>query len=332
MARLPNDDYDGAWKAALGVYLQEFLALCFPAIHAAIDWTRPYRFLETELQRATGDDQQGRRTADKLVEVWGRDGVAAWVLIYIEVQSQDIADFERRMFQYHYRLRDRFDRPIVSVAVLGDERPRWRPATYTSALWGCEVQFRFPIVKLLDYREHLADLEASRNPVASLVLAHLAAQRTRSDPAQRLQAKLAITRRLYDLGYSREQVRMAFGFVDWLLRLPDALREQFVQELRTFEEDRQMTYITSIEELGIEKGIARGRAEGRAAGLLDGIALALDLKFGEAAAPVIAEVRQLTDLALLEAILSQIKTAATLDDLRRMYASGLDSEREQPSA
>lgn len=78
MAKLPNDDYDGAWKAALGVYLQEFLALCFPAIHAAIDWTRSYRFLETELQRASGDDQQGRRTADKLVEVWGRDGVATW--------------------------------------------------------------------------------------------------------------------------------------------------------------------------------------------------------------------------------------------------------------
>jgi hypothetical protein len=85
---LPNDDYDGAWKAALGVYLQEFLALCFPAIHAAIDWTRSHRFLETELQRAASDDQQGRRTADKLVEVWGRDGVAAWLLIHIEVQSR----------------------------------------------------------------------------------------------------------------------------------------------------------------------------------------------------------------------------------------------------
>lgn len=47
MAKLPNDDYDGAWKAALGVYLQEFLALCFPAIHVAIDRTRSYRFLET---------------------------------------------------------------------------------------------------------------------------------------------------------------------------------------------------------------------------------------------------------------------------------------------
>ena len=167
--------------------------------------------------------------------------------------------------------------------------------------------------------------------VASLILAHLAAQRTRADPAQRLQAKLAITRRLYDLGYSAEQVRLAFGFVDWLLRLPDALRGQFVQELRTFEEDRQMTYITSIEELGIEKGIeqgiVQGRVEGRAAGLLDGIALALDLKFGAAAAPVIAEVRAITNLALLDAILAQIKTASTLDDLRRVYAPAADSEQ-----
>jgi hypothetical protein len=56
--------------------------------------------------------------------------------------------------------------------------------------------------------------------------------------------------------------------------------------------------------------------------LLDGIALALDLKFGDAAALVIAEVRQITDLALLEAILAQIKTAATLDDIRRVYAPG----------
>ena len=46
MTEQPASDYDGAWKAALDVYLQEFLELCFPAIHAAIDWSRPYRFLK----------------------------------------------------------------------------------------------------------------------------------------------------------------------------------------------------------------------------------------------------------------------------------------------
>jgi hypothetical protein len=68
MARVPNDDYDGAWKAALGVYLQEFLALCFPAIHGAIDWTRSYRFLETELQPATISRDAARPTS------WLRSG------------------------------------------------------------------------------------------------------------------------------------------------------------------------------------------------------------------------------------------------------------------
>jgi hypothetical protein len=49
MTEQPQNDYDGAWKAALDVYLKEFLELCFPSIHAAIDWSRSYRFLETEL-------------------------------------------------------------------------------------------------------------------------------------------------------------------------------------------------------------------------------------------------------------------------------------------
>jgi len=100
--------------------------------------------------------------------------------------------------------------------------------------------------------------------------------------------------------------------------LPNALKAQFVQELRTFEEERHMTYITSVEEVGIEKG--------RAEGLLEGIALGLELKFGAAAEPVIAEVRQISDLALIEAIMAQIKTASSLDDVRRIYASGSDTE------
>jgi len=321
----PMSDYDGAWKAALDVDLQEFLELCFPSIHAAIDWSRPYRFLETELQRASSAVYRGRRTVDKLVEVWGRDGVAAWVLIHIEIQSQNQTDFALRMFQYHYRLRERFEHAVVSIALLADDRPNWRPETYEMGLWGCEVHFRFPTVKLLDFRERLAELEANRNPVAALVLAHLAAQQTRADPARRLQEKLAITRRLYDLGYSPEQVRLAFRFVDWLLRLPDGLRTQFAQELRTFEEERQMTYITSIEEIGIEKGRIEGLIEGRADGLREGIILALDLKFGDAMRPIIAEIQAITDLATLERLKAAIKPAQTLDEIRDIYTPTTNS-------
>src|SRR6266508_3710701 len=74
---------------------------------------------------------------------WGRDGVAAWVLIHIEIQSQNQTDFAQRMFQYHYRLRDRFEHAVVSIAMLADDRPNWRPETYEMGLWGCEVRVRF---------------------------------------------------------------------------------------------------------------------------------------------------------------------------------------------
>jgi hypothetical protein len=73
-----------------------------------------------------------------------------------------------------------------------------------------------------------------------------------------------------------------------------------------------MTYITSIEEIGIEKG--------RIEGLIEGIAGMLDLKFGDAAAPVIAEIQAITDLEILERVKVGIKPAQTLDDVRRIYS------------
>lgn len=113
---------------------------------------------------------------------------------------------------------------------------------------------------------------------------------------------------------------MAFRFVDWLLRLPEGLRTSFAQEMRTFEEEQQMTYITSIEEIGIEKGRIAGRIEGRIAGMIEGIAVMLDLKFGDAAQSVIAEIQSITDLDTLERLIRHIKPAQTLDEIRHIYA------------
>src|SRR5258706_1219502 len=152
MTTLP-DEYDSPWKEALERYLADFLAFFFPQAHAEIDWSRGYAFLDKELQQVVRDAELGRRLADKLVQVWLRDGAEAWVLVHIEIQSQEERAFAHRMFTYHYRLFDRYNRQVVSLAVLGDERVSWRPDTFGYARWGCDLRFRFPVVKLLDYRE-----------------------------------------------------------------------------------------------------------------------------------------------------------------------------------
>ena len=61
-----RQDYDGAWKASLEKYFEEFLALLFPDIHAEVDWSKGYSFLNNELEQITKDAKTGRRYADKL--------------------------------------------------------------------------------------------------------------------------------------------------------------------------------------------------------------------------------------------------------------------------
>jgi hypothetical protein len=62
----PPSDYDGAWKYALEQYFAPFLELFFPDAFAAIDWTQPVTFRDTDLQQIAPEDQQGKGRVDKL--------------------------------------------------------------------------------------------------------------------------------------------------------------------------------------------------------------------------------------------------------------------------
>jgi len=58
--------------------------------------------------------------------VWRKDGDDAWVLAHVEVQGREISNFVKRMFVYNYRIFDRYDRAVASLAVLSDERTGWK--------------------------------------------------------------------------------------------------------------------------------------------------------------------------------------------------------------
>ena len=195
-------DYDSPWKEVLERYFAAFTAFFFPEVHAGVDWDRGYEFLDKELQRVVRDAALGRRYADKLIKVWQRDGSEVWVLAHVEVQGLYEANFAERMFSYYSRLRDRYQRPVVSLAVLIDERQDWRSTEYRQELWGCELHWRYPMVKLLDYRNRETELEAHTNPFSLVVLAHLKAQETAQDPVSRFRWKGQLARGLYNRGGS----------------------------------------------------------------------------------------------------------------------------------
>jgi hypothetical protein len=248
-----RDDFDNPWKVLMDKYFQQFLAFFFPEIHGDIDWSKGYEFLDKEFQQIVRDAESGKRYVDKLVKVWVRDGQAQIVYIHTELQSQEDSRFSQRIFVYNYRIRDYYGENVVSLAILGDDRSTWRPTTYRSDRWGFEVTCTFPMVKLLDYEANWEMLESSQNPFAIAVMAHLKTRETQQDPQSRKEWKFRLTRQLYEGGWERQDIMELFAFLDWLMELPQPLRQEFKAELQQYEQERQMRYVTSIERMIIEE-------------------------------------------------------------------------------
>jgi hypothetical protein len=224
-------NYDSPWKEVLELYFEPFMEFFFPQAHREIDWQRGYTFLDKEFQQIVKESEVGKLFVDKLVKVWRRDGKQAWVLIHVEIQSQVDSNLAKRVYQYHYRIFDRYERQVVSLVVLGDTQASWRPQQYGYELWGCQMNLRFPSVKLLDYDTQLTTLEQNPNPFAVLVVAHLRTQATTQDSQGRLQWKLSLIRQLYELGYTRDKILQLFRLIDWMMALPKDLERVFDNEM-----------------------------------------------------------------------------------------------------
>jgi Domain of unknown function (DUF4351) len=97
-------------------------------------------------------------------------------------------------------------------------------------------------------------LEASENPFAIVVMAHLKTQETKHEPEERKTWKFRLTTMLYDRGYSEQNILELYNFLDWMMHLPEDIEQAFQVELEEFEEARKMKYVTTIERMGEARG------------------------------------------------------------------------------
>jgi hypothetical protein len=313
-----SNDLDSPWKEALEMFLASFLAYFFPHIHEAIDWDRGYQSLDKELQQVVRDARTGKRLADKLFKVWRKDGRQAWLLIHIEIQGKKESEFPERMFLYSYRIYDRYRHPVVSLAVLCDDNPTWRPDQFETGAWGCSLGLRFLTIKLLDYQGREEALERDANPFAAVVLVQLKVQETRGSPEERWRWKVRLIKGLYDRGLSADQVRELFRLLDWMVQLPEDLQGRFEEELFRFEEERHMPYVTSVERSALKRGRQEGHQEGLREAWLKAIAQTLERKFGAAGKRLLAKVRLIQDPERLGALNGSLLAVETLDEAREL--------------
>jgi integrase len=131
-----NQDHDSPWKEALELYLEQAMALLFADVYQAIDWAQPVTFLDKELQKILAKAERTRTYADKLVKVKLTNGEEKWLLIHIEVQGEPEEGFAQRMFDYNSRIRQRYKKDVMSLAILTDSRKNYCPDEYLFELLG----------------------------------------------------------------------------------------------------------------------------------------------------------------------------------------------------
>jgi len=283
-----------------------------------IDWTKIPESLEKELKRITASAKTKKRFADKLYKVWLLRGEEVWILIHIEIQSQYEENFPQRMYIYNYRAFDLYQKPVISLAILGDERVNWRPDSYNYTIAGCELTLKFPTVKLLDYGERWSELEASSNPFAIIVMAHLKTKATTRKLPQREQWKWTLIRGLYERGLEREQIIKLFEILDRMMTLPNQLQSSLENKIKQFEEERTMPLLSNMELRGIERGKEIGKEIGALENARDFVKTVLESRLGEV--PLDVE-QYLNKVSLLSTLQEIVKLAATDNSLAEFKQS-----------
>ena len=323
-----NADFDSAWKEALRLYFRAFLLFFFAKIHDRIDWNREHISLDNEMQQMTGESEAAKRITDKLFKVWLLDGKPAWILIHIEIQSQYEADFLDRIHYYNCLARGQYERRVISLIILGDERKSWRPRNYKDTEFDGEHEFtmKFPIAKLIDYQSRWEELEASTNPFAIMVMAHLKTKATQGLPQERLRWKRILARSLFEKGYSAEEIRRQFQLIDRMMALPKPIQRNFKTEMERYQEEKEMRFMSQIELMAMEDGIEEGKQRGKQEGILETLREgALDIlqkRFSEVTPELTSKLNSLSDASSLKELMLQAVDISSLAEFEQLLEPG----------
>ncbi len=294
-----KEDFDGPWKVYFRDNLRYFLQFADPVVYDEIDWSRDPEFLDKELRRISRGINKNNVVVDCLVKVRLKSGGEHWILVHIEFQAQKDTSFPERMFVYNTRAFNLYRVPIASYVLLADENLNWKPDSFGYGFGQSSNFMRFGVLKLTDFIGREVELETNDNPFALAILAHLKTLETKGNPEARYQWKLRLAKMLFLRGWDRKAVDSLFGFIDWVMRLPQLLEDRFDENIVEEEEVNKMELLSPREKRWRKVFKAEGRTEGRTEESQFFVLDTLNLRFGSIPENLEAKVRKIESVEKL---------------------------------
>lgn len=239
--------HDQLAKELIHNFFEEFLEAFFPEVHESVDFT-VIRPLSEEVYTDT-DILQGRNRKLDIVIETKLKGEETIFIIHVEPQSYVENDFHERMYHYFSLLYNKYQKPILPIAVFSyDEKRNEHDEFSISFPFFHVLTFNFLTLELRkkNWREYIE----SDNPVAAALLSKMG-----YTEREKVEVKLEFLKMLVRMKLNPAKQRFITGFFDVYLTLNDQEEEQLMEEIKELDNAEEIFELSnSWERKGIEKG------------------------------------------------------------------------------
>ncbi|MDR0616346.1 MAG: hypothetical protein LBG29_06010, partial [Synergistaceae bacterium] len=219
---------DRSWKDIITENADDAILFFKPDLAADRDYSRKPFLIPNELPVIDTDSDKGSRNSDVGLSVPLKTGEDTRVAFHIEQQHRDDKRFfAKRMFQSYYRMSDRLQMPVTSLAIFtGNITPI---DIYTASCYGTEVNFRYSFFHVAS--ADIKKLEGDERIFALVVLAARRMLDAGENPADRGKYSLELLNLTRERGYDTERARSVQKFIYRILRIRDEKIDPKVREV-----------------------------------------------------------------------------------------------------
>ncbi|SMD08546.1 hypothetical protein SAMN04488101_11238, partial [Pedobacter nyackensis] len=210
----PRKKNDELLKGAFEENFPDFLRFVYPDADQVLDFSKGIEFMDKELHAIIPhrERKKDKRVADLLAKLYLKDGTEKWVLLNVEIEGGNDPEFAYRLYQYNYRIRDRYKKSVAAIAVFTGDEQQDRPTEYRDHLLGTALSFKYLTYHVFDHDERT--LLAIQNPFALIALACQKALLEGKIPDKELgDERLTIAKALLNHNYSHDRVIGFMGFL-----------------------------------------------------------------------------------------------------------------------
>lgn len=266
---------DRLWKGIIEDLVVDFLHYFYTDFVNQIDFTKGFKFLDKELERLFPQAVSRNRHADKLFQAYLKNGKEQWFLIHVEIQGYPDKHFARRMFEYAYRIKDKYQGPLTALAIYTDKNRKFHFKEFHEKFFNSELIYRFQTYVLIDQKP--GSFRKANNLFALVMeVAYKELFLKKREDIHILNLKTETVRYLYRQGVAKEKIQQLLDFIKYYIRFEQQhFFDKFEEEIEAIIKSRKAMGIREVilneykeigfaegEQAGEEKGIAKGFSKG----------------------------------------------------------------------